>query len=198
MKKIPCLFNIDRVEHVVLNEVNPKAAFLLEIPGAKATIKRDGTATMLREDGAWFARRAVKPGKATPVGFIAEETDAVTGITFGWEPVAASGMAKFHRKALANIDFAPEAGTFELCGPKINGNPENLTEDWLFPHGGEEPGNFPEIWEIAEHAHDPMGFLFPFFEKFREGGIEGVVWWVDGVPAVKARVKDFFPEDDAR
>ena len=196
MKKIPCLFNIDHEAHVALNSINPKAAFLLEHPEATATIKRDGTATLLTEDGNWYARRSVKAGKNAPAGFIHAETDPNTGTTFGWEPMETSPMAKFHRRALENIDFTPTPGTtLELCGAKINGNPEGLNVDWLFPHGGETPEGFPAMAEIAAHADDPMGFLLPWFSEFRDAGIEGVVWWLDGAPAVKARVKDLFPED---
>lgn len=199
MKKIPMLLAMtfdDKGNRVITNEVSEKARFLLDHPDAVATWKRDGTAVKLNEDGEWFARRTVKKGKSAPAGFILEEFDPVTGHSFGWEPIEGSAFRKMWKRAVEGEDFAP--GTFELIGPKINGDPEKIGKDTLIRHGSEIIEDFPTIDEIKEHEDDVIGFLLPFFTDFRARGIEGIVWWVDGVPAVKLRAKDFFPDMDSR
>lgn len=200
MKKIPMLLNMkfdDKGNRVITNEINPKAEFLFAAENVIATIKKDGTAAMLTEDGAWMMRRAVNKGKKEPEDFLLAEEDANTGKKFGWEPMENSAFRKFMIKAIENgSDFKP--GTFELVGPKINGNPEGVDKEMLLRHGAHHADGFPTIHEIAEHKDDLIGFLTPFFEEFDRDGVEGIVFWADGVPAVKIRVKDFKPEKDSR
>lgn len=134
MQKIPTLFvrNPDDRRHV-LPEVTPGCEWVLAGEG-RATRKWDGTCTMLDEDGNWWARREVKPGKTTPPGYVPVSTDETTGKTVGWEPIAQSSFAKFHAEALAVVS-APPPGTYELIGPKINGNPEDYPGHVLMSHG---------------------------------------------------------------
>lgn len=198
MRKIPMLFEMkfdDLGNRIIANKVSDRARAALLAGEARATWKRDGTAAMLDEAGNWFMRRAVKPGKKAPEGFIALETDPNTNITFGWEPAAGTGFAKFWRAAIAEGGFAP--GTFELVAPKINGNPEGVDAPKLIPHGSELVEGVPDVEDILD-AEDPIGLLRPLFEGFKDNGVEGIVWWVDGVPVVKLRAKDFFPEMDSR
>uniref|UniRef100_A0AAU2VGM1 Uncharacterized protein n=1 Tax=Streptomyces sp. NBC_00003 TaxID=2903608 RepID=A0AAU2VGM1_9ACTN len=139
MRKIPTLFvrNPDDRRYV-LPEVTPGCAWVLAGEGA-ATRKFDGTCVMF--DGTdWWARREVKPGKIPPPGYVALSTDEVTGRTVGWEPIKQSSFATFHAEAVANVQvptvparpFAP--GTYELIGPKINGNPEGRKSHRLILH----------------------------------------------------------------
>lgn len=92
--------------------------------------------------GVWLARREVKPGKTAPAGFLPVQTDPATGKAVGWEPVEQSSFAKLHTQALANgvLDTWPHeepvlGATYELIGPKVNGNPERLDEHILVRHG---------------------------------------------------------------
>lgn len=198
-------FNEDTGQRNVSDRINEKAEFILERDDAIATMKVDGVGMKLNENGEWFSRRSVKPGKRTPNGFILEEEDNNTGIKFGWEPIEQSDFKKFFLKALnnpENIDFIP--GTYELIGPKINGNKENVSVNKLILHGSttvQDIGyDFPTMAEIREHIElgDLKNFLEPFFTTFRDNSIEGIVWWVDNNPAVKLRAVDFFPELDSR
>lgn len=198
MKKMTVLFAQildDKGNRVISDRIHERAEAIFTSQDVRATIKVDGTATFLDEDGNWFSRRAVRPGKNAPEGFIPMETDPKTGITFGWEPIEGSSLHKAFKKAVTG-DERP--GTFELIGPKINGNPEGVDTDRLVPHGSAPAEGFPSVEEMDAHRDDLREFLFPFFARFREQSIEGIVWWIDGEPKIKLRVKDFFPEDDSR
>lgn len=201
MKKIPMLFQMNWDENgrstVDFTVFNDTARERIEGKEATPTRKIDGTAMMLDDQGEWWARRIVKPGKNVPAGFLEVTFDENTGNRVGWVPAEDSPFAKFWRKALdlATEEFTP--GTFELIGPKINGNPEGVETDMLVRHGTTVVEGFPSVADIFS-ADDPRALLEPFFADFRVLGIEGVVWWVEGEPVVKLRAKDFFPEMDAR
>lgn len=137
MKKIPTLFarDWDGDRRYVLPEVTPGCEWVTSGEG-EATRKYDGTCVMF--DGEqWWARREVKEGKTAPSGFVALGTDPETGKAMGWEPVGQSGYAKVHAAVLARFDpelTAWRPGTYELAGPKVNGNPEGLAADQLVFH----------------------------------------------------------------
>jgi len=124
VRKIPTLFVRDPDDMSrVLPEYHPACGWVRDGEGV-ATRKYDGTCVMLDPDGIWWARREVKPGKRAPQGYVAVEVDLATGKTMGWESIEQSAFAKFLPEAIAttHMDWAP--GTYELLGPKINGNPE--------------------------------------------------------------------------
>lgn len=187
VKKMPALFVINREAHIATTEVNEKAAWIFEQP-ARATIKRDGTSVTVAEDGKIYARRMVRKGKQPPAGFIPAETDSFTGHTFGLEPVEQSGYAKMFTEAVGEQTLKP--GTYELCGPKINGNPENLEGHRLLSHGEDEAVEMPDMRAVSpEEAYET---LKPIFADYKTRGIEGVVWWGADGRRTKLRVKDFF------
>lgn len=135
MRKVPTLFVRDPedMRHVI-PEVTLGCSWVLAGEGV-ATRKYDGTCVMLDQRGKWWARRDVKPGRPTPLNFVAVEGNKITGKTVGWEPIGQSSFAKFHREALEGL--TPEAltpGTYELCGPKINRNPERYMRHTLVSH----------------------------------------------------------------
>jgi len=136
MKKIPTLFERDPEDRAhVTRDVNPAAAWVLDGHGTP-TRKYDGTAVMLDEHDNWWARREVKPGKTPPPNFQAIDHDDTTGKTVGWEPIEQSPFVKFHTEALASTSTAQfSPGTFELVGPKIQGNPEQFAHHELVRHG---------------------------------------------------------------
>ena len=139
MRKIPTLFtrdwNGDR--RYVLPEVTPGCEWVIKGEGTP-TRKYDGTCVMF--DGErWWARREVKPGKPEPAGFAALEHDEETGKTVGWEPAEQSAFWKYLDEAIRwHATVLPEsplpAGTYELLGPKINGNPERMPQHCLQLH----------------------------------------------------------------
>ncbi|WP_026414354.1 DUF5565 family protein [Actinomadura oligospora] len=135
MRKIPTVFLRDRdtdPKHVT-RVPHPDCAWVLAGDGVP-TRKFDGTC--VRFDGArWWARREVRSGRTAPDGFLPLGTDEATGKTVGWEPAESSAYWKYLCAAAG--DAVWEEGTYELIGPKVNGNPEGVDEHTLVPHGGQ-------------------------------------------------------------
>lgn len=186
MKKIPTLFardwNGDR--RYVLNQVTPGCEWVAAGEGTP-TRKFDGTCVIFK-DGAWWARREVKPGKSTPPGFVVVETDPETGKTVGWEPAVQSGFWKWLAEADAGLGGGErplDGGTYELVGPKVNGNPEGYSEHVLVEHAEADrltgaPRDFDGLAKWL-HAH-----------RF-----EGIVWHHPDGRMCKIKRRDFPPED---
>jgi hypothetical protein len=188
MRKIPTLFRRDP-ENLsrVLPEVNPACQWVIDGEGA-ATRKYDGTCVMFDGDR-WWARREVKPGKTPPPGYVAEETDPNTGKTVGWEPMEQSSFAKFHAEAVEPllgfgeiIGAKVPAGTYELVGPKINGNPERCKFHRLERHDNAE--------QLGDVPSDFVG-LREYVGWLGEDGIEGIVWHHPDGRMAKLKVRDF-------
>jgi hypothetical protein len=134
LKKIPCLFKrdfSDRGRPILLDEVTPGCEWALAGEGV-ATRKWDGTACMV-QGGRLFARYDCKSGKTPPLGAIPcdPEPDPVTGHWPHWVP-AEGPQFKWHIEAFSHH---LEDGTYELIGPKVNGNPENFSTHYLVRHG---------------------------------------------------------------
>ena len=124
----------------------------------------------------WWARREVKADKETPPGFVAIEIDHLTRKTVGWEPVEQSGFAKF----IEGVEGAPDAepGTYELCGPRINANPEDFGSHVLVRHGAIELERAPrEFKELRDYLN-----LHSF---------EGIVWHHPDGRMAKLKRRDF-------
>lgn len=215
MKKIPLIFKLSHDpegSRTITKELREDFLELISNEGSslKITRKRDGTAIKLTEDGNWLARRKVSKGKKAPENFILEELDPNTGHSFGWVPMEESSFKKIFNEAIkkASLEgktFSP--GTFELASPKINGNPENLESPEIFSHGTEEISDFPDLKELltANPSINLLEELKPYFEHFKNKGIEGIVIWAGEAgspesfkPRFKLRAKDFFPELDKR
>jgi Family of unknown function (DUF5565) len=139
MRKIPTLFarDFESNPRYVTRDVTPGCEWVLKGEGTP-TRKYDGTCVMFDGTG-WWARREVKEGKLPPAGFVEIGHDDETGKTVGWEPVGQASFARYHAEALRNEaangtadDLGP--GTYELCGPKVNGNPEAFRSAVLVPH----------------------------------------------------------------
>ncbi len=182
MRKIPTLFVRDFERdngRYVTREVNPGCEWVLDGEGI-ATRKIDGTCVLIRDDGTVAARREVKPGKTPPPGFEQVEADETTGKAVGWEPADQSSFAKL----LAGIDTSSLApGTYELIGPKVNGNPEGYAEHALVPHG-----SIPV--EVPDRSYDSIAEWAAAHPT-----VEGIVFWrKQGDPdagMVKIKRRDF-------
>lgn len=203
MHKIPTLFVRDFTDPrnpVLTDQVAPGCEWVLAGEGV-ATRKYDGVS--IKFDGtAWWARRMVKAGKPAPVNYQPVVTDETTGHTFGWEPVEQSAYVKMWREAVEPIlefgalisgstaDTMLPAGTFELIGPKINGNPENARHHRLEPHANAEricietrqgacvcsdeavaDGDCPHPWIIHPNPN-PWDLVL----LAQQWGYEGIVW----------------------
>jgi Family of unknown function (DUF5565) len=181
MKKIPTLFQRDPEDmRHLLPEVHPDCDWVLRGEG-KATRKFDGTCVQFA-DGRWWGRREVKAGKPAPMGFVPEQVDDVTGKTVGWEPIEQSPFYKTFR----SIDPPPLGinGTYELIGPKINGNPERVGSHRLVFHGGAEEAPVPDVLTFDSLRKWLTGYNWP-------AGWEGIVWHHPDGRMAKLKVRDF-------
>lgn len=183
MNKIPTLFirNPEDRAHV-LPDVTPGCEWVLAGEG-RPTRKWDGTCTMLDEDGQWWARREVKPRKELPPGYKVVAHDETTGKLFGWEPMAQSSFAKIHAEALAN-SITQVPGTYELLGPKINGNPDRFDAHLLMPHGWAALSERIDC-EAAPRDYDGLR------EWLLARPYEGLVWHHPDGRMAKLKARDF-------
>lgn len=176
MRKIISLFqrNYDG-DRLVRDEVVPGAEWVLAGEGT-ATRKLDGTCCMVR-DGKLYKRYEVKQGKKPPANFEpANEVDENTGKQQGWVPVGDGPEDAYHREAFA-AGFHDD-GTYELVGPKVQGNPEGFATHRLLPHGTLHLPDAPRTYDalkawLAEHD------------------IEGIVWHHPDGRMVKIKKRDF-------
>lgn len=180
MKKIISLFqrNYD-TDRLVRDEVTPGAEWVIEGEGVP-TVKWDGTCCMIR-DGKLYKRYELKPNKKPPANFEpATGIDQATGKVQGWVPVGDGPEDQYHREAMNK--GLPD-GTYELLGPKIQGNPHGYTMHFLRPHGGNSLDPFPRDFSSIKAS----------FKEWREKGIsfEGVVWHHPDGRMVKIKVRDF-------
>lgn len=180
MKKIISLFqrNYDG-DRLVLNEIVPGAEWVAAGEGV-ATVKHDGTCCMVR-DGKLFKRYDAKKGKTPPPGFEpAQEPDPVTGHHPGWVPVGDGPDDRWHRKAFAVQEGTLSDGTYELVGPKVQGNPENCQTHTLLRHGCHEfaPNVVPRTFDQLK-------------AWLADKQIEGIVWHHPDGRMVKIKKKDF-------
>jgi hypothetical protein len=185
MKKIPTALVRDPNNRAkVLPEIAPGCEWVFAGEGIP-TRKYDGTCVMLDEHGDWWARREIKPGKGAPDGFIEIQYDEITGKTQGWEPMENSSFAKFHAEALTDKEHWKQQGTYELIGPKINGNPDRMISHTLVRH--EEAEHIPDLNGLILSPETVMKIVrkignFP--------GWEGVVWHHPDGRMAKLKARD--------
>lgn len=206
MKKIPTFFTKDKHGRYCIAEINhTKLGWIDDLSKLIPLRKYDGTPVYGNAKGEWFYRRAYKMG-TTPPGFIECDLDYHSKKSWGWLPVDDDyPFKKYFDEALVlkpfDLDIAPgsreevyEEGSYELIGPKINGNPEEMSEHRLMPHR-----RAPQISNIAEidtEVEDEV--LYEIYKKvIGFMPIEGVVFWINGNehmesrPVAKLRKKDF-------
>lgn len=178
MKKIISLFqrNYDG-DRLVRDEVVLGAEWVIAGEGV-ATRKFDGTCCMIR-GGQLFKRYDAKGGKPVPRGFEpAQDADPVTGHWPGWMPIIGDGMPedRWHREAM---HAALQDGTYELVGPKIQGNPDKFAAHTLIKHGESLLPDAPRTFSAIKAYLEPLQ-------------IEGIVWHHPDGRMVKIKRKDFF------
>jgi len=135
MKKISTLFKKDPNDlGRVINEVNPENQWVFDGFGI-ATRKFDGTATAII-DGELYKRYDVKRGKSVPFGAIpCQEADEITGHHPHWLKCDRSKAEdKYFFEGFDALENK-ENGTYELCGEKVQGNPEKVEGHKLIKHG---------------------------------------------------------------
>jgi hypothetical protein len=174
MKKIPSLFarNYDG-DRLVRDEVVPGSEWVIQGEGIP-TRKFDGTAILI-QDGKIFQRYDAKKGRQPPSDFqpAQPEPDPVTGHWPGWILCT----DKRALEAVANHNGYVD-GTYELVGPKVNGNPERFEKHALVRHGSEVLGANPRSFESIRDFLDAHDY-------------EGIVWHHPVGRMVKIKKKDF-------
>jgi Family of unknown function (DUF5565) len=142
MKKIPTVFERDwnGEPSMVVDKVTEGCEWVLAGEGI-ATRKFDGSCCLIR-DGKLYKRREIRAGQVPPLNFEQVDADLTTGKRVGWVPVGDGPEDRWHRNAfLDDPAFRPGErpdGTYELLGPKINGNPERSETHFLVRHGAIE------------------------------------------------------------
>lgn len=185
MEKIPTYLERDWEgdRSRVLDQVHEGCEWVLAGEGV-STRKYDGTCVMY--DGErWWARRDVREGKPTPDGFVATgETDPETGKTPGWEPIEQSPFAKFHEEAVAAVREEDSGipfpvGTYELLGPKVQGNPEKTEGHKLLLHSGAD------VLTVEDRSYEGI-------RQALEGlDVEGIVFHHPDGRRAKIKKRDF-------
>lgn len=178
MKKIPTIFdrdwNGDRSR--VLDVPHPDCGWVFAGEG-KATRKLDGTCCMVR-DGKLYKRRELRKGDTAPAEFEKADFDEETGKTVGWVPVGDGPDDRWHLEAWAFVKGLCADGTYELVGPKIQGNPEGYDSHMLSPHGLHEINGVPRTFEELK-------------EWLATQNIEGIVFHHPDGRMAKIKLRDF-------
>ncbi len=195
MRKIPTLFVRDPNDRKhVLPEVTPGCEWVLAGEGT-ATRKYDGTCCLVR-DGRLLRRMELpltkeyrakrKAGYAGPTWEHqlpepewepAQPTfDAGSGSWPGWLPVGDGPEDRWHREAVGSV--IPLDGTYELVGPKVQGNSEGYDAHVLIAH------------ECAEEVDAPRDFA-GLAAWLRATTYEGIVWHHPDGRMAKLKRRDF-------
>ena len=105
-----------------------------------------------------------------------EAPDPVTGHWPWWIPIDKND--KYHMEAFERMPIIKLDGTYELCGPKVNGNPEGFEYHTLVRHGCEMftfcPTDFKRL---------PLWMI--------NARVEGIVWHHRDGRMCKIKLKDF-------
>lgn len=184
MKKIPTIFerdwNGDRSR--VVDKINPAAQWVFDGEGMP-TRKLDGTCCMVR-GGTLYKRREIteedlQNGKA-PTGFELADHDFETHKVVGWVPVGEGPEDRWYREAFAH-GIGWFDGTYELIGPKVQGNPEHS-----------------EMHDLVRHDAGGLSITEPFERTFEEidtflghHDIEGIVFHHPDGRMAKIKGRDF-------
>jgi hypothetical protein len=180
VKKIPTVFerDWDGDRSRVLDVVHPGCEWVIAGEGVP-TQKIDGTACLVR-DGVLYKRFALPEGRVRPDGFLEEEWEGEEGKRklIGWVPVGDGPDDRWHREAFLGRALLFPDGTYELVGPKIQGNPEQATEHTLVRHG-----DF-----VLDGVPRDFAGLAAYLASV---DMEGIVWHHEDGRMAKIKARDF-------
>lgn len=174
MNKIPTIFvrDMSKQPALVTPEWHSDCVWVRDGEGV-ATRKWDGTSCMVRA-GKLYKRRELRQGDVAPPDFESLGTDENTGKTVGWVPVGEGAEDKYHREGF----MGEPDGTYELVGPKVQGNKDAIQKHMLVRHGEatipDTPRSFDELKSWLEYQH-----------------IEGLVWHHPDGRMAKIKRRDF-------
>jgi hypothetical protein len=180
MKKIPTVFerdwNGDRSR--VVDQVHEGCEWVLAGEGVP-TRKVDGTCCLIR-DGKLYKRRELRKADVAPPDYEPADFDEETGKSVGWVPVGDGPEDRYHREAWDRAGILLD-GTYELIGPKVQGNPEKAQHSLLVRHGDGTAGD--------------LGQVPRTFDGLREWlagkDIEGIVFHHHDGRMAKIKLRDF-------
>lgn len=178
MKKIPSLFKRDyEGTRLVFNEVVPGCEWVLNGEG-RATVKVDGTACMVRGHKL-YKRYDVKKNRTPPSDWepCEPEPNQHTGHWPGWVPVTDDPADQWFREGYENM-LETSDGTYELVGPKVQGNPYGLHYHALWRHGAIELNADPRTFDAIR-------------DTLEVSDIEGIVWHHPDGRMAKIKRRDF-------
>lgn len=178
MEKISTLFkknpeNLGRV----INELNPQNEWVVKGEGI-ASRKFDGTAAAII-NGELYKRYDAKKGRAIPPNAIpCQDPDEITGHHPHWvKCVRGTPEDKYFFEGFDNSHETAD-GTYELVGPKVQGNPEGYGVHKLIPHG--------------KWTYEITDFSFEGIKQFlQDADCEGIVFHHPDGRMCKIRKSDF-------
>lgn len=198
MKKVISLFKRDyEGTRLVYDEVVEGAEWVTAGEGV-ATEKIDGTSCAVI--GVRLHKRYdCKKGKQPPQNFIpAQDPDPITGHWPGWVPIGDGPEDKWHQEAWRSTlrtspsvlyalggedaNIPTDGLTYELVGPKVQGNKYNLSSHILRAHGDQV---------LSGLRFQPIGFAGVKAYLEQNPQYEGIVWWHPDGRMVKIKRKDF-------
>lgn len=181
MRKIPTAFVRDpRRPQLVTSEWAKSCWWVSEGKGVP-TLKVDGTACMVK-DGQLFKRRELKQDQPEPEGFVV--AGFANNKVQGWMPCSREAPEdRYHFEAWDYEEGHFPDGTYELIGPKVQGNPQKEIRHRLVRHGG-------VTLRDCERTFDGIRRFLQAHE------IEGIVWHREtegrtGVQMAKIKRRDF-------
>lgn len=191
MIKMPCLFVREfhgRDSFTTTEQVTPGCEWVLAGEGT-ASIKRDGTACQFLQGQLWKrydAKRDPSSGrwKDPPAGArkCTFSPDEVTGHWPFWAPLVKHDY--WHHEAFARqASELVDGATYELCGPKLQGNPERFERHTLIRHGAEAL-----LLSHFARTPSPFAYLQSFLSLFPN---EGIVFAHSDGRYAKIRRSDF-------
>lgn len=183
MRKIPTMFQrtFENGKVAGISPVFTNNACEYALKKGIATIKMDGSCCAII-DGEFYKRFDAKPGRKIPEGAIACcEADPITGHHPHWVKVDFNNPDnKWLVKAWKNTPeiLRQDRRTYEAVGTHFQGNPYDMAWDLLVMHG---------VHRIALHNRTFSGV----YDFLKENPVEGLVFWVAGMPVCKIKRTDF-------
>lgn len=188
MQKIRTLFRRDPETdfRYVTKYIHPEC-YWVRTDGGIPRRKWNGLCTMLDEHGEWFVRHIMQDRFDVPWNFIEVDKGGHSGSIVGWLPVHSSPYERQLNEALQHGSSGEYfLGTYELCGPSLRRNFENLAQHTLIRHDTSEvlhgvPTNYARLcgWLASK----------PY---------EGVVWYHPRGGKLAKIKRDDFKELDTR
>lgn len=175
MKKTPTLYIRDQKNpKFVTSERHSDVSWVFSGEGV-ATRKWDGTCCAVI-GGKLFKRYDGTKSKFLPDDFI--PADGAESHWLGWRPVGNGPEDRWHNEAWVSLASPLDDGTYELVGPKVNGNPDGFAVHCFRKHGD-------VVYE--EVPRDDSGLKAWLKDK----DIEGLVFHHADGRMAKIKLKDF-------